>query len=540
MLNSFKELSVLIVDDAAPLLTTIKIMLIKFGFVEKNITLAKSSKTALVHASTKEYDIIIADFNLGEGLNGKQLYEELVHYNYLKYSAVFILISGDGSASTVRPIIELKPDEYILKPFTANDLKQRLLKALSRKRVLAPLYKAERQLNPSEGIQLCEELTPFHKDYFYEIEQFRTTFLMMLSMHKEAEKAFTSVLKHKSTNWAQLGLANSLAHLGDHEQANEIVSSILLTLPNDTYVRTEAAKINLLNNKVPHAISHLELASQITPGNSERELVLANLCLSVEDYEQAIARYRVYLELNKNTYRAGLYSDLNLVRLILFKCTSDRGDKTYIDEAKQRIRALLEKKDDKISAELDLILAHYSVIQNNYTAAIRLINRITKQGNLPHFYAQYHFLWLLNYLELESDFSVSFNRTKQTLVIEQSQIVFASKIAMLDEIYKINQLKNKWLNARHLKLKSFDLEPSQQLDVCMEIHEKAPLLKDICMKIIDLLSTTWPQGKGGAQVKQIVEKCDMVVRQLVGREFLLEYNYENKLNMVLEQCRERY
>lgn len=166
MINPFKELSVLIVDDAPPILTTIKIMLTRFGFAEQNIAIAKTAKLALIQASAREFDIFIADFNLGSGLNGKQLYEELIHYNYLKCYAIFILITGDSSASTVRPIIELRPDEYILKPFSANDLKRRLVTALNRKRVLAPLYKAERELDPQTGLRLCEEITPFNREYF--------------------------------------------------------------------------------------------------------------------------------------------------------------------------------------------------------------------------------------------------------------------------------------------------------------------------------------------------------------------------------------
>lgn len=201
-------------------------------------------------------------------------------------------------------------------------------------------------------------------------------------MHSEAEKAFTSILEKKQANWAKLGLANTLAQLGNHQQANEIVSSLLSTLPNDTYVRTEAAKINLLNNKIPHAISHLELASKITPGNSERELVIANLCLSVEDYQQAIVRYKIYIELNKNTYRSDLYSEINLIRFMLFQCLSNKADKECLDEAKQRIRILLEKKHSNIEIEVDLIVAHYAVLQGNYSVATDLLKKLKQKEAL--------------------------------------------------------------------------------------------------------------------------------------------------------------
>lgn len=538
MLFPYKDLTVLLVDDATPILVTIKAMLIKFGFSEKNIFTAKSAKLAIAHASSYTFDVVISDFNLGPGLNGKQLYEELTHYRYLKSTTVFILISGDNSAATIRPVVELKPDEYILKPFTANELNKRLVSAIERKRVLAPLYEAERTLNPESGLKICDELEPFYKAYFFEIAQFRGSFLTMLSMHNEAKATFEAAIVKKPTNWAKLGLANSLANLGEHQEADMIITSVLSSMPNNTFARTEAAKVNLVNSKVPHAIAHLEIASKLTPGNSERELVIANLCLAMGDYAQALGRYRTYIELNKNTYRANIYSDINLVRFMLFAYCAHSPDSDLMQAIRSHLRHIIDTGSEQIKSEIDLTLAHYAVSQRNYSAAVTLLTKISTAVPPNHFYTAYQYAWLADYLELEEGFATAIEHCKNTIKIESSQLLFTSKITLLNELCKANQNKTRWIDSQFHKLSNTD-DAADQLRTYLEIHSKHPRLKEVCFHIIKLLNVTWPTQLGGLQVKDIIQRCHAIVSQLYSESDKQSMNYESIYRTALSKCNER-
>lgn len=83
---SFSELSVLLIDDAQIVVTSLRTMLLKLGFNDSKVTSVKSPRAALFMASRQKFDIFICDYNFGKGLNGKQIFEELKHYNLLNMS----------------------------------------------------------------------------------------------------------------------------------------------------------------------------------------------------------------------------------------------------------------------------------------------------------------------------------------------------------------------------------------------------------------------------------------------------------------------
>ncbi|WP_050798502.1 response regulator [Vibrio scophthalmi] len=130
----FSDLVVIIADDSSVVISSLKSMLIKLGIVDRNLYVAKTARDVIFYASKIKFDVYISDYNFGKGINGKQLFEELVHINAIVDDTVFIMITGENSAFTIRAIIELKPDEYLLKPFNIITLKNRISSAIKRKR----------------------------------------------------------------------------------------------------------------------------------------------------------------------------------------------------------------------------------------------------------------------------------------------------------------------------------------------------------------------------------------------------------------------
>ena len=170
--KSFSQYNVLIVDDAPIVVLTLRNMLTKLGFSDKRIFTARLAKGAISIAHQERIDLIICDYNFGRGMNGKQLFEELKHLKLLSHGTVFILVTGESSASIVRAIIELKPDEYQLKPFNSITLRERISTAVKRKHVLQAIYEAELKNDAHAGLEACDELAPFHPEYFFIIEKF--------------------------------------------------------------------------------------------------------------------------------------------------------------------------------------------------------------------------------------------------------------------------------------------------------------------------------------------------------------------------------
>ncbi|MFA0502233.1 response regulator, partial [Vibrio sp. 10N.222.46.A1] len=130
------QLNALIIDDSTIVLSTIRNMLVHIGFSERLIAIAKSPRVAMTITNDTTFDVIICDYNFGNTINGKQLFEELKQANRLKDDGIFILVTGENSALSIRPILELRPDNYLLKPFNRETLKQRITSSLRKKLIL--------------------------------------------------------------------------------------------------------------------------------------------------------------------------------------------------------------------------------------------------------------------------------------------------------------------------------------------------------------------------------------------------------------------
>lgn len=382
----FSKLKVLIADDAPIVIASLRSMLLKLGFRDDNVFHTKSPKACIYAASRESFDIFICDYNFGKGLNGKQTFEELKHYKLLKDDAVFILVTAESSATVVRSIVELKPDEYILKPFNISRLKERISAAISRKRALQRVYSAELQGEAEQGLQACDDLEPFHPEYYYIIQKFRGEFLSKLKRYDKARVVYENTLERKSLDWAKIGLANALKNTGKEYEAAEIINSMLAETPHNPSVRLEAASISLFNKDIPDAIRHLTLASSIVPGNSERELVIANLCLSVGDSAAALERYKYYVEINKETYRNNTFSRLNFIRMHLYALRSEEPDKKEkrLLEVKSLLRELYNgEQSGALLNQLELVAAHIAMEENQFAYAVSILNKLykTKQNH---------------------------------------------------------------------------------------------------------------------------------------------------------------
>ena len=88
----YKNLKVLIVDDFNSFRMTLNKIMYDLGF--RQIDGVASGDEASALCAKGHYDLILCDYNLGQGKNGQQLLEELRINKRLKAEDVFILLSA--------------------------------------------------------------------------------------------------------------------------------------------------------------------------------------------------------------------------------------------------------------------------------------------------------------------------------------------------------------------------------------------------------------------------------------------------------------
>ena len=117
-----KDMPILVVDDFNTMRRIVRSLLKQLGF--NNVDEAVDGDDALAKISTKEYALVLSDWNM-EPKSGIELLREVRQADQHKHMP-FILITAE---SKVENIVEAKKagvNQYIVKPFNAKTLKEKL------------------------------------------------------------------------------------------------------------------------------------------------------------------------------------------------------------------------------------------------------------------------------------------------------------------------------------------------------------------------------------------------------------------------------
>lgn len=128
-MTEFKDLSVMLVEDDAYSQRLTVMMLKQFG-VNHLITANDGSAAIDKLSETRgHFDLIISDWNM-PNVTGLDL---LKHVRKSGVRTRFLMLTSNASAEFVIAARENKVDAYIAKPFSANQLKQKLVSLFSMK-----------------------------------------------------------------------------------------------------------------------------------------------------------------------------------------------------------------------------------------------------------------------------------------------------------------------------------------------------------------------------------------------------------------------
>jgi two-component system chemotaxis response regulator CheY len=117
------SMRVLIVDDYKTMLNIIRTLLNQLGF--SNIYEATDGATALQKLREANFGLVIADWNM-EPVSGLQLLKDVRADTRLK-TIPFIMVTAESKTENVVAARAAGVNHYILKPFTAATLKQKIV-----------------------------------------------------------------------------------------------------------------------------------------------------------------------------------------------------------------------------------------------------------------------------------------------------------------------------------------------------------------------------------------------------------------------------
>ena len=224
-MNELDGLSALIIEPHQGMRTSIHNMLNLCGLTK--IEHASASNIAIKHLSAKPFDLILCEYDLDGGQDGQQLLEDLRHHKIIPLSTMFFMVTAEGNYGKVISAAELTPTDYILKPFTADRLLERIARALEKRNAFMPVYQFMDVGNQREAISACVEGMKSHPRYAIDFLRLRAELHMFLGEPADAEPIYQQLFDAKQIGWARLGVAKTLFLRERYEEAKTLLEALV-------------------------------------------------------------------------------------------------------------------------------------------------------------------------------------------------------------------------------------------------------------------------------------------------------------------------
>lgn len=121
-------MKILVVDDFSTMRRIIKNLLKDLGFT--NIQEADDGNTALPMLQQSEFDFVVTDWNM-PGMQGIDLLKEIRADDNLKHLPV-LMVTAEAKKEQIIAAAQAGVNGYVVKPFTAATLKEKLEKIFER------------------------------------------------------------------------------------------------------------------------------------------------------------------------------------------------------------------------------------------------------------------------------------------------------------------------------------------------------------------------------------------------------------------------
>ena len=297
-----KDIQILVVDEQPLTQNYLRYALETLGY--SSFTYAENSAVALTQCRDKTFDLIICSFNLN-GKDGYQLYQELKARNLFSHSTGFIFISAETDPSLVHSVLELQPDEFMVKPYAIKDLKERIDRTVQRKNLFRPLYSLLDQHKTEPALRLLEQWLDqgYQPKYHSMLLKLKGEILQQAGRWTESEQFYSSLIHNDNLHWVKLGLARCLIQRERFSEAQSLLQPLLNRADLKLAALDLLAEMHLRQHLYKKAQSELLQAADMAPRNLMRQQKLLNLSRLTHDYEQQFkaakdlvrfARFSVY------------------------------------------------------------------------------------------------------------------------------------------------------------------------------------------------------------------------------------------------------
>lgn len=333
LIKELQRKRVLIADRHPPARDALRMMLSTMGVV--HVHSAGKSVEVVRQVKSHRFDVILADYYLDDGRDGQQLLEELRYARLIHPGTVYLITTSERSYHSVASIAELTPDAYLIRPFTAEELQNRLLRAVQKKHQLRQIYAAMEKQSVFEAINACDRALKRNPRYTLDILKLKAGLLLSLGSANEAEHIYRQVLSHRPIAWAKMGVAVAQRGQGALAAAAELAREVIAENKEFLAAYDFLADVLQIMGQPGEAQEVLESAAAIAPHNSIRQRLVGDIAVHNDDLQKAVEAYGKVVARHQSSSITTVDDYANLGRALLATNQQDAAFTLRDDMRKQ-------------------------------------------------------------------------------------------------------------------------------------------------------------------------------------------------------------
>lgn len=289
-MNQLKGLGALIIEPHPGMRSSLHNMLNLCGV--SRIEDASSSGHAIRMLASKTYDIVLCEYSLDGGQDGQQMLEDLRHHRLIRPATLFFMVTGEGNFSKVVSAAELQPNDYILKPFTADNMMERIARAFDKRAALAGIHQLLAYGDQRGAIAACQDGEQAQPRYASDFQRLRAELHMELGEPELAEPIYAELYASKSIHWARLGQAKCLFLRGELGQSQAMLEDLLDKNKRFLDAYDWLARTHEVESDWGRAQAVLSEAVELSPHAVRRLRRLGEVALEAGDLDAAEKAYK--------------------------------------------------------------------------------------------------------------------------------------------------------------------------------------------------------------------------------------------------------
>lgn len=219
------------------------------------------------------FDVVVCEHYFErELISGQDLLDDLRRNHLLPFYTVFILISSEASYSMVAEAAESALDAYLIRPFKASALAERIFLARLRKNTLQDIFSAIDAEDYDRATSLCQKRFEARDTYWLYAARIGAELLLRAGRVGEAQKLYEAVVEAKTLPWARLGVARTQLDSGYPLRAATTLEVLIQADPTYADAYDLMGRAQFEQGNFENALATYQMATKLTPSSVKRLL----------------------------------------------------------------------------------------------------------------------------------------------------------------------------------------------------------------------------------------------------------------------------